>query len=155
MQVTTELQVGDVAPDFTAVATDGSNISLHDYKGKQNVVLYFYPKDFTGGCTKEAQCFRDDIEKFKNKETVILGVSRDDQETHQKFSEKERLNFPLLDDKDGKICTAYGVPLDEKDWPERWTYLINKDGKIAKIYKEVHPLQHSQELLEELNNVGK
>src|SRR6476620_5936004 len=94
--ITLMVQPGDKAPAFSAVSTDGSTISLSDFVGKQNVVLYFYPEDMTGGCTKQAQCFRDDLPKYQAANTVVLGVSLDDKEKHQKFTEKEKLNFPLL-----------------------------------------------------------
>ena len=148
------VQPGDQAPAFSAVSTDGSIISLSDFIGKQNVVLYFYPEDMTGGCTKQAQCFRDDMPKYKAANTVVLGVSLDDQEKHKQFTEKENLNFPLLVDKDGAICKAYGVPVNDK-WPERWTFLINKEGKIVKKYEKVDPRTDSQNLLKDLEEMSK
>jgi peroxiredoxin Q/BCP len=152
---TAALEPGIQAPDFTAEATDGSHISLHDYKGKSNVVLYFYPEDMTGGCTREACHFRDDLDKYKAANTVVLGVSMDDREKHQKFTEKENLNFPLLVDKDGAICKAYNVPLEDEKYPERRTYLIGKDGKILKTYTHVDPRVHSAELLKDLSELSK
>lgn len=151
--ITLMVQPGDQAPAFSAVSTDGSTISLSDFLGKQNVVLYFYPEDMTGGCTKQAQCFRDDMPKFKAANTVVLGVSLDDQEKHQKFTEKESLNFPLLVDKDGAICKAYGVPIHDT-WPERWTFLINKEGKIVKKYEKVDPRKDSENLLKDLEEMS-
>lgn len=144
------LQPGDKAPEFTAEATDGSHISLHDYAGKSNVVLYFYPEDMTSGCTKEACNFRDDIQKYKAANTVVLGVSMDDREKHQQFTDKEKLNFPLLVDSSGAICKAYGVPVDGH-WVKRWTFLIGKDGNIVKKYEKVNPTEHSEELLKDLS----
>jgi peroxiredoxin Q/BCP len=146
------LQPGDKAPAFSAVSTDGSTISLSDFAGKQNVVLYFYPEDMTGGCTKQAQCFRDDMPKYKAANTVVLGVSLDDMEKHQKFTEKESLNFPLLVDKNGEICKAYGVPVNDH-WPARWTFLINKEGKIVKKYENVNPTTNSADLLKDLEEI--
>ena len=148
------VQPGDQAPAFSAVSTDGSVISLSDFAGKQNVVLYFYPEDMTGGCTKQAQCFRDDMPKYKAANTVVLGVSLDDQQKHQQFTEKESLNFPLLVDKDGGICKAYGVPINDT-WPERWTFLINKEGKIVKKYEKVDPRKDSENLLKDLEEMSK
>jgi thioredoxin-dependent peroxiredoxin len=147
------VQPGDQAPAFSAVSTDGSIISLSDFKGKSNVVLYFYPEDMTGGCTKQAQCFRDDMPKYKAANTVVLGVSLDDQEKHQRFTEKENLNFPLLVDKDGAICKAYGVPVNDK-WPARWTFFIDKDGKIVKKYENVNPTTNSSDILKELETIS-
>jgi peroxiredoxin Q/BCP len=144
----TDLKEGDVAPEFKAVATDGSVISLADFKGKSNVVLYFYPEDMTSGCTVEACNFRDDKVKYEALNTVILGVSLDSLAKHKEFTEKDHLNFPLLYDEGGKISAAYGVPLEEDRYPARWTFLIDKSGKIAKIYHKVSVRQHSQELQE-------
>ncbi len=148
----TELKTGDMAPDFTAVATDGSNISLHDFRGKSNVILYFYPEDMTSGCTVEACNFRDDIAQYKAANTVVLGVSKDTREKHQQFTEKDRLNFPLLADTSGAICEAYGVPVNGHQ-PKRWTFLIGKDGKILKAYRSVDARTHSAELLRDLSSL--
>ena len=144
------LQVGQDAPKFTAQATDGSMISLDQFKGKENVVLYFYPEDMTGGCTAEACAFRDDKSKFDELHTAILGVSMDPIEMHKQFTEKDHLNFPLLVDTTGTICKAYGVPASEGRYPKRWTFLIDKNGKIAKIYQQVHPREHSAELQKDI-----
>jgi peroxiredoxin Q/BCP len=142
-----ELNEGDIAPHFSAVATDGTTITLDEFKGK-NVILYFYPEDMTGGCTVEACNFRDDKAKFDSLNTVILGVSLDDIDKHKQFAEKDKLNFPLLVDEGGKICAAYGVPLEEDRYPERWTFVIGRDGRIAKKYTKVAVRAHSAELQE-------
>jgi peroxiredoxin Q/BCP len=155
MATTVELQSGDKAPDFTAEATDGTHISLHQYLGKSNVVLYFYPEDMTRGCTVEACSFRDDLDAFKKANTVILGVSLDDKKKHEEFTKKENLNFPLLVDKDSVICRAYGVPIDFEKYPARWTFLIGKDGKIVQAYHEVHPKTHTVELLRDIWDYNK
>lgn len=152
MAVAVELHVGDKAPDFKAEATDGSHISLAQYLGKQNVVLYFYPEDMTPGCTIEACKFRDDYPKFIAANTVVLGVSLDDRKKHEEFTKKDNLNFPLLVDTDTTICKAYGVPIDVS-WPRRWTFLIGKDGKIVKIYHKVDPRIHSTELLNDIAEI--
>lgn len=144
-----ELKEGDIAPDFTAESTDGTNISLNNYRGKSNVVLYFYPEDMTSGCTIEAQNFRNDRDKFAAANTTILGVSKDSREKHQQFTEKDQLNFPLLVDEDQSICDAYGVPVEDQ-WPKRWTFLIGKDGKILKAYRKVDARTHSAELLSDI-----
>ena len=140
-----QLQPGDVAPNFKAQVTDGSWLELSSLKGK-NVILYFYPEDMTGGCTIEACNFRDDRTKFDELNTVILGVSMDSLEKHKQFTEKDRLNFPLVVDADGSICRAYGVPVDEGQYPHRWTFLIDKQGKIAKVYSTVKVREHSEQL---------
>jgi thioredoxin-dependent peroxiredoxin len=148
------VQPGDQAPAFSAISTDGTTISLSDFIGKQNVVLYFYPEDMTGGCTKQAQCFRDDMPKFKAANAVVLGVSLDDQDKHKQFTEKENLNFPLLVDKDGAISKAYGVPLHDERYPSRWTFLISKAGKIVKKYEKVDPRTDSANLLKDLEEMN-
>ena len=155
MATTVELQPGDKAPDFTAEATDGTHISLHQYLGKENVVLYFYPEDMTRGCTVEACNFRDGLDAFKKAHTVVLGVSLDDMKKHQEFVKKYNLNFPLLVDKDSAICHAYGVPVDFGKYPARWTFLIGKDGKIVQTYHEVNPKTHSVELLRDIWDYNK
>jgi len=149
------LEVGQNAPKFNAQATDGSWISLDDFKGKENVVLYFYPEDMTSGCTVEACNFRDDKSKFEALHTAILGVSMDPIEMHKQFTEKDHLNFPLLVDTTGTICKAYGVPASEDRYPKRWTFLIDKNGKIAKIYRQVHPREHSAELQKDIEALPK
>ena len=150
MMTAVSLEVGQDAPKFKALATDGSTISLDDFKGKSNVVLYFYPEDMTSGCTVEACNFRDDKPKFEALNTVILGVSMDPLEMHKQFTEKDHLNFPLLVDTTGTICKAYGVPASEDRFPKRWTFLIDKNGKVAKIYQQVHPREHSAELQKDI-----
>jgi thioredoxin-dependent peroxiredoxin len=145
-----ELSSGDKAPNFTAVSTDGTRISLHDYLGKSNVVLYFYPGDMTKGCTIEACKFRDELASFKKANTVILGVSLDSREKHQEFTKVDSLNFPLLVDSDSTICRAYGVPVALSKYASRWTFLIGKDGKIVKVYKDVNPKLHSLALLQDI-----
>jgi thioredoxin-dependent peroxiredoxin len=148
---TVKLEPGDMAPNFSTVSTDGSQISLDQFKGKSNVVLYFYPEDMTGGCTIEARNFRDDKSKFGDAHTVILGVSLDDRAKHQAFTQKENLNFPLLVDSDATICNAYGVPIDwEHRHPYRWSFLIDKSGKIVQTYHKVDSRIHSEEILRDI-----
>jgi thioredoxin-dependent peroxiredoxin len=152
-----DLKPGDKAPDFSAEATDGSNISLQQFRGKSNVILYFYPEDMTGGCTVEARNFRNDKSKFEAANTVILGVSLDDRAKHEAFTKKENLNFPLLVDSDATICNAYGVPIDwEHRQPYRWSFLIDKSGKIVQAYRKVDSRTHSEEVLHDIaaNNLA-
>jgi peroxiredoxin Q/BCP len=152
-----ELNVGDAAPDFRLSSTEGREISLKEFRGKKNVVLYFYPKDDTPGCTKEACSFRDERSKFDKKDAVILGVSFDDLESHKKFAGKFKLPFPLLSDTDKKVAEAYGVYKEKSMYGrtymgiERSTFLIDKDGKIARIYRKVKVDGHSDEILEALS----
>jgi peroxiredoxin Q/BCP len=154
-----ELTVGDPAPDFRLPSTEGREISLKEFRGKKNVVLYFYPKDDTPGCTKESCSFRDERPKFDKKEAVILGVSFDDLASHAKFVEKYKLPFMLLSDGDKKVATAYGVYKEKSMYGrtymgiERSTFVIGKDGKIAQIYRKVKVDGHSDEILEALSTL--
>jgi len=147
-----KLQEGDKAPEFSAAANGGSKVSLADFKGK-NVVLYFYPKDDTPGCTKEACSFRDNLARVTSKGAVILGVSRDDSKSHLKFKDKYNLNFPLLSDDDGRVTGAYGVWKKKNLYGreffgiERTTFLIDERGKVAKIWPRVRVEGHTDEVL--------
>jgi len=147
------IEPGTLAPDFSVKTTTGETVTLSDLRGKKNVVLYFYPEDDTPGCTVEACAFRDDRPKFDAADTVIWGVSLDNEDAHKRFTEKFHLNFPLLADVDGKICEAYGVPVED-NWPHRITYLIGKDGRIIHTYGRVAVQVHSRELLELLATVS-
>jgi peroxiredoxin Q/BCP len=147
-----KLKEGDVAPKFTATTSGGGKISLADYLGR-NVILYFYPKDDTPGCTKEACSFRDQFADFRKKGAVVLGVSTDPVEAHDKFVEKFKLPFTLLADEDKKIVQAYGV-WGEKSFmgrkylgTHRVTFLIGPDGRIKKIWPAVKPEEHAMEVL--------
>lgn len=146
------LREGDPAPDFSAPANNGAQVSLADFRGK-NVILYFYPKDDTPGCTKEACAFRDQFAAFKQKGAVILGVSVDPVKAHDKFVEKFKLPFTLIADVDKKIVTAYGV-WGQKTFmgrkylgTHRVTFLIGPDGRIKKIWPLVKPEAHAAEVL--------
>lgn len=149
------LKSGDKAPLFSATNQDGHQISLADFKG-QEVVLYFYPKDDTPGCTKEACAFRDEFADFKKTGAVILGVSTDSAKSHAKFVEKYKLPFVLLADEDKAIVQAYGV-WGQKSFmgrkylgTHRVTFLIGPDGRIKRIWTEVKPQEHAKEVLEAL-----
>lgn len=139
------LQEGQIAPDFSAQDEQGNTIHLKDFQGKKNIVLYFYPKDDTPGCTIEACNFRDAYSQYQTKDTQILGVSFDDALSHQAFKKKFHLSFPLLVDQDRKIAQAYGVLGDK--YPSRDTIIIDKNGKILKIFRKVDPAGHSGEIL--------
>ena len=147
------LKAGDKAPSFTLPSSDGSEVSLSDFKGK-NVVLYFYPKDDTPGCTTEACSFRDDLSAFKRKGAVVLGISVDGIESHQKFAEKYSLSFPLLSDEGKKVVKAYGVWKEKNLYgrkymgTERTTFIIDKQGIITHIFPKVHVDSHSKEVLD-------
>ncbi|TDY49510.1 peroxiredoxin Q/BCP [Alicyclobacillus sacchari] len=147
------LQVGDEAPDFQAIADNGDQVALHDLRG-QVVVLYFYPKDDTPGCTAEACAFRDLQGEFATLGAAIYGVSRDDVKSHGKFRDKFQLNFPLLADTDSQICERYGV-LKEKNMfgkksigIERTTFVIDRDGNIAAVFPKVKVDGHADAVLE-------
>ena len=138
------LEVGTTAPSFTTVDDEGNTVSLSDFKDKV-VVLYFYPKDDTPGCTKQAQSFRDNYEEYNNKDMVVLGVSRDDQASHKAFKEKYGLPFTLLVDKDGTITKAYDV--DGGGYAKRVTYIIDGEGKITHVDASVNTSTHAQDVL--------
>jgi peroxiredoxin Q/BCP len=150
-----ELQTGDAAPEFDLPATTGGRVSLRSLRGKA-VVLYFYPKDDTSGCTKEACSFRDGIGEFRRRGAEILGVSMDSLDSHHKFAGKFSLPFPLLSDDDGKTCRAYGVyqkksMYGREYWGiERSTFVINPQGRLAAVYRKVKVDGHDQEVLQAL-----
>jgi len=138
------LAVGTDAPTFTAKDTNGNTVSLSDFAGK-TVVLYFYPKDDTPGCTKQACSFRDAQPDYQNKDIIVLGVSKDDEASHQQFTQKYNLNFPLLADTDGSIIKAYDV--DGGGYAKRVTYVIDPQGKIAHIDSAVNTATHASDVL--------
>lgn len=152
------LAVGDKAPGFTVLSDENKPINLADFK-QQNVLLYFYPKDDTPGCTKEACNFRDTVQQFSKKNTVILGVSKDTAAKHQKFKTKYQLPFTLLADVNGDLCEAYGV-LDKKSLfgktflgIQRSTFLIDGQGIIRAIWRKVKVNDHSEQVLNELDKL--
>ena len=150
------LTVGSVAPDFELLATDGSSVRLSDFAGRANVVLYFYPKDDTPGCTVEACAFRDDWARFDGNETVVLGVSPDDIKSHEKFTRKFNLPFPLLADTETRVAQAYGVWVEKNMYGRKYmgvqraTFLIDKNGVLAAVWPKVSVDGHSTEVLREV-----
>jgi peroxiredoxin Q/BCP len=150
-----ELKVGAKAPAFSALDQTGKTISLADFKGK-TVVLYFYPKDDTPGCTVEACSFRDEHSAFQKKGAVVIGVSPDNAKSHTKFIEKFTLPFTLLSDADHAICEAYGTWVEKSMYGkkymgvERSTFVIDGAGKLKAIYRKVKPAEHTAEVLAEL-----
>ena len=150
------VKVGDPAPNFKLPTDGGKMLSMNDLKGK-NVVLYFYPKDDTPGCTREACSFRDNLPKFSSKDATILGVSRDSGESHDQFKAKYQLPFTLVSDVDGKLSEGYGVWVErERDGKKsmginRSTFLIDKKGVIRKEWRGVNVDGHSEEVLAALN----
>ena len=139
------LSVGTKAPEFTVKDTNGKTVSLSDFTGK-TVVMYFYPKDDTPGCTKEAQSFRDNYTEYQNKDMVVLGVSMDDEASHKAFTEKYGLPFQLLADVDGAITKAYDV--EGGGYPKRVTYIIDAEGKISHVDEKVKTDSHAKDILE-------
>ena len=146
------LKEGDSAPDFQLPADDGKTYSLKDLRGSK-VVLYFYPKDDTPGCTKEACSFRDNLARVTSKGAIVLGVSKDDLQSHAKFRSKYSLSFPLLSDTDGKVLEAYGVWKEKGMFGKsflgiaRTTYIIDESGRIAKVFPRVKVEGHADEVL--------
>ena len=146
--------IGKPAPDFTLPSTSGEPVSLRQFKGKKTVILYFYPKDETPGCTREACDFRDHTEEFDKHNTVVLGVSTDGLDSHKQFMEKHKLPFPLLADEDAAVSRKYGVYKQRNLYGkkymgiERTTFVIDRTGRIAQIYPKVKVDGHIEALLE-------
>jgi peroxiredoxin Q/BCP len=146
--------IGRPAPDFSLPSTTGENISLKQFKGKKTVVLYFYPKDETPGCTREACDFRDHTAELEAAKVVVLGVSTDSLESHQHFKEKQKLPFPLLSDEDAAVSKLYGVYKQKNLYGkkhlgiERTTFVIDKTGRVAQIWPKVKVDGHIQDVLE-------
>jgi len=149
------VDIGETAPDFALLSDEGKEVSSKDYLGKK-VVLYFYPKDGTPGCTQEAKEFRDLAEQFSKENAVILGVSKDSIKSHQKFKEKHSLPFTLLSDPEGKVLDVYGVWKKKTMYgrtfmgTERTTFLIDEEGIVSKVYRKVKVKGHAQACLLDL-----
>ncbi len=142
------VKVGDKAPDFTLKSQTGQDVSLHDYIGKKPIVLYFYPKDFTSGCTKEACAFRDSYEQFKDLGAEVIGVSTATADKHKEFSTAYNLPFTLLADEGAGVRKLYGVPSSVALWPGRVTYVIDKQGVVRHIFNsQFEPEKHVEEAL--------
>lgn len=150
------LKVGDKAPDFTLKSDKDEEVSLKDFLGKSDIVLYFYPKDNTPGCTKEACSFRDNIQPIQAKNAVVLGISPDSVKSHQSFIKKQSLNFTLLSDPDKKVAEAYGAWGEKSMYGKKYmgilrtTFVIGKDGKIKHVFEKVKPEGHANEVLQVL-----
>lgn len=149
------LRIGDPAPSFSLPTDEGKTLTLSDLLGKK-VIIYFYPKDATPGCTKEACSFRDYKLNFDKKNTFIIGISKDSVKSHEKFKEKEGLNFTLASDETGEVCQAYGVWAEKSMYGRKYfgidrsTFLIDEKGKIEKIWRGVSVPGHVEEVLETL-----
>jgi peroxiredoxin Q/BCP len=152
-------QVGKAAPAFTLPAVPDGTIRLSRFKGRQNVVLYFYPRDNTPGCTQEACDFRDNLAAFHRGDTVVLGVSTDGLQSHEKFAQKYELPFPLLSDADHKVAGKYGVWVEKKQYGrtymglQRATFLIDKQGRIAAVWPKVSVKGHAAEVAAKLTEI--
>jgi peroxiredoxin Q/BCP len=159
-RIMSELQVGNPAPDFSMPADGGKTVSLSDFKGRK-LVIYFYPKDDTPGCTTESCGFRDQIKEFNKLNIGIVGISRDSVKSHDKFREKYDLNFPLGSDEDGKVCEAYGVWKEKSMMGkkymgiERSTFLIDEQGKIAQVWRGVKVEGHIDAVREAASSLPK
>src|SRR5215510_1599630 len=152
-------EVGEFAPDFSFRTANGKSMKLSDYRGDRCIVLYFYPKDFTPGCTTEAKEFSTDNDKFESKGITILGVSPDELESHFKFKDLMNIPYELISDADHKIAMLYGTygPKNfmgkEYFGIHRSTFLIGKDGRIIKVFHRVKPLGHSEQVMKEFGDI--
>lgn len=149
------IKVGDKCPDFKLLNQDNEMISSNDLIGSKNLVIYFYPKDDTPGCTKEACSFRDQFEVFQSLDTVVIGISSDSPKKHKEFAERHRLNFTLLSDQDKSVRKAFGVPSNLFGLlPGRVTYIIDREGIVRGMYNsQTDPLGHISKALETLENL--
>ncbi len=154
------LQAGDKAPEFTLLSDEEKEVSLADFLGKKNVVLYFYPKDNTSGCTKEALSFRDHLAEIAAKGAVVLGVSPDSVKSHQRFKEKQGINFTLLSDPEHQVAEAYGAWGEKSMYGRKYmgiirsTFIIGKDGVIKHVFSRVKPANHAEEVLQVLDKLA-
>jgi peroxiredoxin Q/BCP len=150
------LKAGEKAPDFKAQSDQGEEVTLSQFLDKKDVILYFYPKDNTSGCTKEACSFRDNMPEFDTKNAVVLGVSPDSVKSHQGFIQKQNLNFTLLSDPDHQLAEAYGAWGEKSMYGRKYmgilrsTFIIGKDGIIKKVFEKVKPEGHAVEVLQDL-----
>lgn len=151
--LSTALKQGDAAPDFSAKNQDGQELRLGDFKGKY-LLLYFYPKDDTPGCTKEACKFRDGFDLLKKHDLTVLGVSRQSEQSHRAFRKTYKLPFDLLVDTDGKVASAYGIEeMPVVGYFKRESVLIGPDGKVLKLYKDVDPDKHAREVVADVEGI--
>ncbi len=155
-----ELKIGEAVPDFSAPATSGLSFKLSDYKGKSHVVIYFYPKDSTPGCTTEGQNFRDLYNDFKAHDTEVLGASKDSMKRHENFKAKQEFPFELISDESGEICELFGVWQLKKNYGKEYmgivrsTFLIDKDGILRKEWRNIRVKGHVEEVLEAVKELS-
>ena len=151
-----KIKEGDAAPDFTLEAQDGRTVSLHDYRGSRNVVVYFYPKDFTMGCTTEARAFGLNYDQVKDLDAEVIGVSSDPADSHSRFASECGVKFPLLSDRDGKVRALYGVKSSLGIFPGRVTFVIDKQGIVRSVFSsQTDPKGHVSKALEVLSRLPK
>ncbi|MBW4684786.1 MAG: peroxiredoxin [Komarekiella atlantica HA4396-MV6] len=149
------VKVGDIAPDFSLPAQNGSIVSLQDFRGKKAVVLYFYPKDDTPGCTTESCAFRDQYEVFKAADAEVIGVSADSSESHQRFAAKHQLPFTLLSDKGDQVRKLYGATAAFGLFPGRVTYILDKEGVVRYVFDSMFNFKgHVEESLKTLQQLA-
>jgi len=154
------VKIGNKAPNINLPASNGRVVSLKDFKSKKHVVLYFYPKDDTPGCTVEACGFRDNVKAIERQNAVVLGISPDNVAKHNKFIEKFNLPFLLLSDEEKETCQDYGVWVEKSMYGRKYmgvarsTFIINKDGKISQIFEKVKPKDHPQDVLSFLDSLN-
>ena len=154
-QTKDKLKVGSVAPDFTLPSQSGEMVNLRDFLGQKPVVLFFYPKDDTPGCTKQACGFRDDFDEFRKLDAEIIGISSDSVESHEHFAKKYNLPFTLLSDEGGKVRKLYSVPNTFGLFPGRVTYVIDEEGMVRHVFSsQVEAGRHVEEAVEVLKSIG-
>jgi peroxiredoxin Q/BCP len=154
-QTKDKVKVGSVAPDFTLPSQSGEMVSLEDFLGHKPVVLFFYPKDDSPGCTQQVCAFRDDYEEFGKLDAEVIGISSDSVESHRSFAAKHRLPFTLVSDEGGKVRKLYGVPNTLGLFPGRVTYVIDRKGVVRHIFSsQVGIVQHVEDALEALKSIG-
>jgi thioredoxin-dependent peroxiredoxin len=148
------LKAGDKAPDFTLESSDGRKISLHDYEGSKNVVIYFYPKDFTAGCTAETKAFGENYDAILAMGAEVLGISSDSAKSHESFASECGASFPLLADSGGTVRQAYGAKSSFGLMPGRVTFVIDKQGIVRHVFSsQLRPKQHIKEAVEALKSI--
>ncbi len=151
-----KIKEGDTAPDFTLEAQDGKVVSLHDYRGSRNVIMYFYPKDFTMGCTTEARTFGLNYDQVKSLDAEVIGISSDPAESHSRFASECGVKFPLLSDRDGEVRVPYGVKSSFGIIPGRVTFVIDKQGVVRSVFSsQTNPKWHVSKALEALSGLSK
>jgi thioredoxin-dependent peroxiredoxin len=149
-----ELKIGDAAPDFSLIGSDGKTHSLAEFRGKRAVVLAWFPKAFTPGCTSECKAFAEAGEKLRRFDAAYCTASVDDAEKNKKFADSVGADYPILSDPDGKTARRYGVTDAVKKWASRWTFYIGCDGKILYIDKNVSPASHADDVVKKLEELG-